>query len=218
MPADALTPIDLYCERLGPEFWAEPLNALTNGGFLIAAWMAWRLAASLPGRAPWTTHLLIGLLATIGIGSFLFHTLAVTWAMWADVIPIFLFQLLFLVLYLVGVARLRALACAGWVLAFFAASWGFAALPAHWLNGSLSYGSAFVFLLGLAIHHRRTARRQPNALAAASGLFALSLACRSLDMQACAWLSTGTHPLWHLLNAGVLYLSTKALVLNEARR
>lgn len=218
MPADAQTQIDLYCERLGPEFWAEPLNAISNGGFLIAAWMAWRLAASLPGRTPWTTQLLIGLLASIGVGSFLFHTLAVTWAMWADVIPIFLYQLLFLVLYLTRVARLRALSCSGWVVGFFVASWGFAALPAHWLNGSLSYGSAFVFVAGLAAFHWRTGQREPRGLALATLLFAVSLTCRSLDMQVCGWLSTGTHPLWHLLNAGVLYLSTRALVLNENRR
>lgn len=28
----------IYCERTGSEFWAEPLNALTNGAFLLAAW------------------------------------------------------------------------------------------------------------------------------------------------------------------------------------
>ena len=34
--------IDGYCERLGPGFWAEPLNALTNLAFLIAALVMWR--------------------------------------------------------------------------------------------------------------------------------------------------------------------------------
>jgi hypothetical protein len=218
MPSSALQPLDLYCERLGPGFWAEPLNAVSNGGFLIAAWLAWRLAAALPGRTPWTTHLLTGLLATIGIGSFLFHTLAVTWAMWADVIPIFLYQLLFLVLYLARVARVRPLAVLGWVGLFFAASWGFAALPVQWLNGSMSYGSAFVFVAGMAAYHWRSGQREPRGLALATSLFAASLTCRSLDMQVCNELSTGTHPLWHLLNAGVLYLSARALVLNEDRR
>ena len=42
MPSSAFTPLDLYCERLGPEFWAEPLNAISNGGFIVAAWLAWR--------------------------------------------------------------------------------------------------------------------------------------------------------------------------------
>jgi len=36
--------IDLYCERLGPGIWAEPINALTNLAFLVAAFAAWRLA------------------------------------------------------------------------------------------------------------------------------------------------------------------------------
>lgn len=218
MSADALTPLDLYCERLGPEFWAEPLNALSNGGFIVSAWLAWRLAGTLPGRTPWTTHLLVGMLATIGVGSFLFHTLAVTWAMWADVIPIFLYQFLFLVLYLTRVARVQAVVVMAWVGLFIAASWGFAALPTHWLNGSLSYGSALVFLAGMAAYHWRSGQREPRDLALATLLFAVSLACRSLDMRVCDWLSMGTHPLWHLLNAGVLSLSTRALVLNEDRR
>ena len=34
---DWSAPIDAYCERLGPQFWAEPVNAATNGAFLIAA-------------------------------------------------------------------------------------------------------------------------------------------------------------------------------------
>ena len=39
------TPIDLYCERVTVSFWAEPLNALSNIAFLIAAYAAldlWR--------------------------------------------------------------------------------------------------------------------------------------------------------------------------------
>ena len=217
MSGSALTPLDLYCERLGPEFWAEPLNALSNGGFVVAAWLAWRLSTHMPGRTPWSTHLLIGLLAAIGVGSFLFHTLAVTWAMWADVVPIFLYQLLFLVLYVGRVARVRTLTTLGWVTLFFLASWGFAMLPTQWLNGSLSYGSAWVFLAGMAAYHWRSGQREPLGLATAIWLFTLSLACRSLDMQTCEWLSTGTHSLWHLFNAGVLYLSTRALVMNEPR-
>jgi len=32
--------MDAYCERLGPGLFAEPLNALTNVSFLLAAWAA----------------------------------------------------------------------------------------------------------------------------------------------------------------------------------
>ena len=29
--------IDIYCERIGAEFWAEPLNAISNLGFIVSA-------------------------------------------------------------------------------------------------------------------------------------------------------------------------------------
>jgi hypothetical protein len=35
--------MDAYCERTGPGPLAEPLNAITNASFLIAAWAAWLL-------------------------------------------------------------------------------------------------------------------------------------------------------------------------------
>ncbi len=45
---DWFEPVRAYCERGGPEFWAEPANALSNAGFLLAAAAAARRRA--PGR------------------------------------------------------------------------------------------------------------------------------------------------------------------------
>ena len=87
-----LTPIDIYCERISPDFWAEPINAITNVAFIISAYVAHRYMQRL-GDVNWRAYILIGLLTAIGIGSFLFHTFAVQWAMLSDVVPIFLFQL-----------------------------------------------------------------------------------------------------------------------------
>ena len=36
--------IDLYCERLAPGLTGEPLNALSNVAFFIAAWAILNLA------------------------------------------------------------------------------------------------------------------------------------------------------------------------------
>jgi hypothetical protein len=36
-----LSPVDAYCERTGPEYWSEPVNAVTNLAFLIAAVVIW---------------------------------------------------------------------------------------------------------------------------------------------------------------------------------
>src|SRR5512144_698817 len=94
------TPVDGYCERVSDGFWAEPLNALTNAAFLIAAVVAfvWTRRAE---RCDLGLELLIGITAVIGLGSFLFHTLATRWAAIADIVPI----LLFIVVYLGLVAR-----------------------------------------------------------------------------------------------------------------
>ena len=45
--------LDLYCERLGPGFWAEPLNAVSNAAFILAAaygFVLWRRRARRIGR------------------------------------------------------------------------------------------------------------------------------------------------------------------------
>ncbi|WP_366524500.1 ceramidase domain-containing protein [uncultured Tateyamaria sp.] len=75
--------IDGYCERLGPHYWAEPINAVTNAAFVLAALIMWRRSAGLPlGRA------LAAVLGVIGVGSYLFHTHAQVWAAIVDVLPI----------------------------------------------------------------------------------------------------------------------------------
>ena len=40
---DFCVAVDHYCERTSPAVDAEPINALTNAAFLVAAWGAWRL-------------------------------------------------------------------------------------------------------------------------------------------------------------------------------
>ena len=69
------TPIDLYCERVTPAFWAEPLNALSNIAFLIAAYAAFDLWRRLGKNDP-VILALIMVVAVVGVGSFAFHTLA----------------------------------------------------------------------------------------------------------------------------------------------
>lgn len=63
--------MDHYCERMGPGFWAEPFNALTNLAFLIAA-----TAMLVRQRSARLEELFVLALltASVGIGSFMFHT------------------------------------------------------------------------------------------------------------------------------------------------
>src|SRR5262245_30433974 len=84
-----------YCER-GQEsgFWAEPLNAISNAAFIIAALIA-TLAffSQARERRGLAEAGLILLVYVIGTGSFLFHTYATRWASIADTAPIGLFML-----------------------------------------------------------------------------------------------------------------------------
>ena len=82
-----------YCERmLNGAFWAEPLNALTNIAFWLAAIAAFILWLRTPGTERRIFDLLlIILVAIIGTGSFLFHTFATRWSILADTTPIGLF-------------------------------------------------------------------------------------------------------------------------------
>src|SRR5579871_1409996 len=87
---DWSTPIDLYCERTDPSFWAEPANALTNVAFLIAAaaaFWSWRRVGGRDGPA----LALIVVVVAVGLGSFTFHTVATRGAVFADIIPIAIF-------------------------------------------------------------------------------------------------------------------------------
>lgn len=216
MPNAYFAPIDIYCERLGPGFWAEPLNALSNASFIVAAWLLWRLVRSRATGVDLQAGVLIALVALIGIGSFLFHTLAVRWAMLADVIPISIYQLSFIGLYCRTVARLSAARVAACLAAFIAASAAFGMLPQHWFNGSLAYGPALVFISGIGVYHRLSGKHEPRLMLLAAGLFAVSLTFRSLDMALCEQLTIGTHVVWHLLNGLLLYLTTRAFLVNLA--
>jgi len=66
--------VNNYCERTDFSFWSEPVNAITNAAFLIAAIYVFPRTKGLPlGRALAVTLFLIGL------GSFAFHTTATHW-------------------------------------------------------------------------------------------------------------------------------------------
>lgn len=98
--------VNSYCERLDASFWSEPVNALSNVGFLLVAALVWR---RLEVRSDPGARLLTLVLVAIGVGSFLFHTHAEVWAMLADVLPILGFILIY-----VHLATVRFLGAPVW--------------------------------------------------------------------------------------------------------
>ena len=204
--------VDGYCERTDASFWSEPLNAVSNAAFLIAAWAAWRIAAGAGDRGG---QLLAGLVAVIGVGSWLFHTHAQVWAMVADVVPIQVFILVYL-----GMATVRLFGVPWWggvlaAAAFVPASAGLArAIGAVTgsLNGSVGYLPVPVLIAGYAWLVRRKAPAVARGFAVGAGILAVSLALRTVDAAVCAAFPWGTHWAWHLLNGVMLWWMVRVLV------
>ena len=198
---DLTRQIDLYCERLGPGLWAEPVNALTNLAFLLVALVMWRRSAGL--AAP---RLLSAILFVIGLGSFAFHTAATLWAAMAESLPILGFALTYIYATNRFVLGWSDISAALGTLAYLPFAWVVAALLAGVPFFGISAGYWSLPLL-MALYAGALWRREPEVargLAISAGLLTLSLAARSLDAPLCAVLGIGTHFLWHLLNAVLL--------------
>ncbi len=187
--------LDFYCERLGTEFWSEPINALTNLSFIIAGiWGLSKKSKSYP--------LYLSLLAlSIGIGSFLFHTFATKLTQLADLIPIFLFTLVFVFFTFLNVLNLtknRAIVFSGiFVLVMVLIE---ILIPKSILGGSLLYGPALITLFFVAIQTFNRDRTLSKLYACVGSVFLISLVFRTIDLQICDLIPLGTHFLWHLLN------------------
>jgi len=219
--------VDLYCERLGPGFWAEPLNAVSNAAFVLAAaygFVLWRRA----GARDWPALGLVLAALAVAIGSFLFHTFAERWSLYADVIPITVFIYAYLLLALrrfVGLALGPALAATAGFFVFnvaFApalrAAIGAAALAG--LNGSESYFPAALALLatGTWLVTAGARSRPGRALLLGAAVFVVSLTFRTLDTAVCGTLPFGTHFVWHTLNGLLLASLLRAAIAEGPRR
>ena len=202
-------PIDLYCERTDASLWAEPANALTNAAFLIAAaaaFLLWRRA----GGRDWPALALIVVVVAVGLGSFTFHTVATRGAMLADVIPIAIFIYGYLLLALRRFLHLSAAVAIAIIVGYAAGAQALSWLaPPHALNGSIGYLPALVAMVAMA---RVTHGRARRGLELAVMIFTVSLALRTIDLAACETFPVGTHFLWHVLNAVVLYVLLRTAI------
>ena len=214
-----------YCERGGDgSFWAEPLNAWSNGAFHLASILAFVIWLTAPGsRRGIFELLLIVLVFIIGTGSFLFHTLANRWSTLADVAPIGIFMLLYF-----GYT-LKRFAGLGWILTVFGLGvfayvlWQFGQIrcgPTLCLEGSIAYFPAFAVLSIMGLWLVVAGHAASTSLIGASIVFAVSLTLRTVDKTWCSatvfgdFGNVGTHLWWHLLNALLLFILLRAAILH----
>ncbi|RVT86602.1 hypothetical protein DXV76_00495 [Rhodobacteraceae bacterium CCMM004] len=195
--------IDAYCERTDPSYWSEPVNAVTNAAFLIAALWMWPRARR---HGPWEAMALCVVLAVIGVGSYLFHTHATAWSAMLDVLPILIFILLYTYAanrrywrLPVGVSALGAAAVVPYAIGLGAV---FAALP--FFEVSAQYWPIPLLIAGYGVALRGRLPTVARGLVIGAGILVASLIFRSVDETLCTAIPVGTHFMWHVLNGVML--------------
>lgn len=210
----AVEVFDEYCERVGFSLLAEPINAISNVAFIVAAWAAWKLAKR-TGTHPTGVKVLIALAGSTAIGSMLWHTLANTWSLYLDVIPIVAFITGFLWLYVrqvMGKSRAFAALCVGglFVSALLVQPIG------DDIHGAPSYLPGLLVVLILGLYHAIQHKPSRYTLVAGAGTYFTALFFRTIDNELCHYMTIGTHWIWHILIALVTYLAMRSLILSLA--
>jgi hypothetical protein len=204
--------MDVYCERVGPGLLAEPLNAVSNASFLLAAWAAWILAKR-TGTLSAGVRVLIALAASVGIGSILWHTYPVSLTLILDIVPILIFVMWLIWLYARNVIGMRSLFAVACVAAYLLAT--FVGIQySDVLHGALVYVPSLMVPLVFGVFHARERMDARFTLLAAAGVFVAALFFRTIDNDVCPVLPIGTHFLWHILIGLVTYLSMRSLILS----
>lgn len=192
--------IDGYCERTDLSYWSEPVNAVTNIAFIIAALILWRRSTGVP-----MARVLCAILFAIGIGSYLFHTHATVWAVTADVVPIALFILVYLFVVNRDVVGLRPVVAAIATCGFFpyaaAIVWITQQLPFFHISNFYWTVPVLLCIYAVPLRHKPGIA---SGFVIGAALLALSITLRSLDEILCDTIPLGTHFMWHLLNGVML--------------
>ena len=197
--------INSYCERLDATYWAEPVNALTNLAFVIAAAVLWpRVSQMQAGRG--LARALVVVLAVIGVGSWLFHTHAQVWSALADVVPIGVFVLLYVYVanrHYWGLGPWAALGLTALFVPYAAVTVPlFQMVPG--LGSSAGYAPVPLLIAIYAVLLRRRLADVARGLAIGAGILVVSLVFRTVDQTLCDSIPFGTHFMWHILNAVML--------------
>jgi hypothetical protein len=194
----------LYCERVGHGPFDEPLNAISNLAFAIAAVLAAMRIRAFPGASsgakqlPWT-------LGAVAVGSTLYHTFRSPVTFVVDLLPLIAFILgaIFLVLR-------RIMTRSSEVIGVGTAFIGLQivvlfVVPNDYLNGSTPHVLTFGFILLLMVPITRRYGSLVLQVVPIATLYALGIVFRTVDMALCPWLPTGTHFLWHIAGAAAGY-------------
>lgn len=208
------------CERAGLGFLQEPLNVLSSFAFVfvaVAIYRHYHRHEDLQKKWIWDVHALTFITFLIGVNSVAFHAVPTPVTELADTVTIVLFIILYFwsVLFRIGRTTIfQAGIC-------FTAFLGFSHILVHQfpraLNDSIGYLSSMIALIMIAVYLYLKARPSSTHFMMAAIIGVVSLFCRAIDREICPMLPIGSHFLWHMLNATLIYILLKQLVRNVNR-
>lgn len=195
---------------------AEPINLVTNLFFVAGGLMAMYLIMRLPpepNRKRFDLSLLALTLIAIGIGSGLWHLMPSHETLLMDVIPITLFINLYMVSTMRRILRFSWSRLLLWWSVYAALTVAFQkGFSPELLNGTIMYAPTYLALVALTGAVATRSAYVGKVFLSMLLLWTASLAFRTIDMNVCSIVKSGTHYLWHTLNAVVLYRLLAVLI------
>ncbi|MDP9249385.1 MAG: ceramidase, partial [bacterium] len=188
-----------YCESLIGNILSQPLNAISNVAYFVAAFIAYRYL-----RQQKATKLFIlpALLGVIGIGSAWWHIANSYVGDMLDTYSIALFASVVTIIFLTKITKSKVVVTAFFVVLLFLVF--LAETLAVW-NGSLPYVVLLGGFLITGIFYKKKFPSTKLIFLSASLTFLAAITVRSVDIILCPYIPTGTHFLWHILVATLGY-------------
>lgn len=195
--------MDFYCERINLDFFNEPINILSNVFFLLASVIVFLNFIKFKTKKVFFIFPI--LVFFIGMGSASFHSLPNKITLTLDVLPIFLFSIVFVFFFNIKILKLKNINNFLFIILFISL---YFILPEifnyEFLNGSEYYlANDFTILFYIFLIKRE--KKLFINLVSIFLIFNLSIYFRSIDNYVCENLNIGTHFIWHFLNSFVLY-------------
>jgi hypothetical protein len=208
------------CERTGAGLLQEPLNAISNLGFIyvaIAIYRFYRSHEDVQEHKILDVQIMTLMIFLIGINSILFHVYPTPITEMMDTIPIVAFILIYFVSVIFRIGKCTKfqglIAC----VAFLGFSHMLVAQFPRALNDSIGYLSSMIALIVIAVYLHLRARPSSQYFMLAAIIGVVSLFARAVDKELCDIWPFGTHFIWHICNATLLYILMKQIIRNVNR-
>lgn len=208
------------CERTSGDLLSEPLNVLSNGLFFLVGVMIYRYYhrhPDLKGKWIWDIHAMTFLIFTIGFCSTVFHLHPTPVTELMDITPIVIFIMIFFVSIITRIGRTNLFQTIICLMAFVGSTHILVGQFPNALNDSIGYLSTMTALVMIAVYLHMMRRPSSHQFLLAALIGVVSLFFRAVDNAVCGLVPTGTHFLWHSLNATLIYILMRQVIRNVNR-